>query len=29
MAMVYQPGYNVRYDYLQKKGFMLRDRGKA
>lgn len=28
MAMVYQPGNNVRYDYMQKKGFMLRDRGK-
>lgn len=28
MAMVYQPGHNVRYDYLQKKGFMLRERGK-
>jgi broad specificity phosphatase PhoE len=27
MAMVYQPGYNVRYDYLQKKGIMLRKRG--
>ena len=24
MAMVYQPGYNVRYDYLQKKGLPLR-----
>jgi len=24
MAMVYQPGTNVRYDYIQKKGFMLR-----
>ncbi|HRX47671.1 MAG TPA: histidine phosphatase family protein [Spirochaetota bacterium] len=29
MAMVYQPGHNVRYDYLQKKGFMLRERSKA
>ncbi len=28
MAMVYQPGHNVRYDYLQKKGFMLRERSK-
>lgn len=27
MAMVYQPGYNVRYDYLQKKGLALRKRG--
>ena len=27
MAMVYQPGYNVRYDYLQKKGLALRTRG--
>lgn len=27
IAMVYQPGHNVRYDYLQKKGFMLRKRG--
>ena len=24
MAMVYQPGTNVRYDYIQKKGFLLR-----
>ena len=24
MAMVYQPGTNVRYDYIQKKGFSLR-----
>jgi len=27
MAMSYQPGYNVRYDYLQKKGLVLRKRG--
>ena len=27
MAMSYQPGYNVRYDYLQKKGLALRKRG--
>lgn len=27
MAMTYQPGYNVRYDYLQKKGMPLRKRG--
>jgi broad specificity phosphatase PhoE len=26
MAMVYQPGTNVRYDYIQKKGFPLRKR---
>ena len=26
MAMVYQPGYNVRYDYIQKKGLALRKR---
>jgi broad specificity phosphatase PhoE len=26
MAMVYEPGKNVRYDYLQKKGFYLRKR---
>jgi broad specificity phosphatase PhoE len=26
MAMSYQPGYNVRYDYLQKKGLVLRKR---
>ena len=26
IAMVYQPGTNVRYDYLQKKGFPLRKR---
>jgi broad specificity phosphatase PhoE len=26
IAMVYQPGYNVRYDYLQNKGFLLRKR---
>ena len=26
IAMVYQPGHNVRYDYLQKKGFLLRKR---
>jgi broad specificity phosphatase PhoE len=24
IAMIYQPGTNVRYDYLQKKGFSLR-----
>lgn len=24
MAMIYQPGTNVRYDYLQKKGFLLK-----
>jgi broad specificity phosphatase PhoE len=29
MAMVYQPGNNVRYDYLQKKGFPLRKREEA
>lgn len=29
MAMVYQPGHNVRYDYIQKKGFMLRERSKV
>lgn len=28
MAMVYQPGHNVRYDYIQKKGFLLRERTK-
>jgi broad specificity phosphatase PhoE len=27
IAMLYQPGYNVRYDYLQKKGLPLRKRG--
>ena len=27
LAMVYQPGYNVRYDYIQKKGLALRKRG--
>jgi len=26
MAMVYEPGKNIRYDYLQKKGFYLRKR---
>jgi len=26
MAMVYQPGTNVRYDYIQKKGFLLREK---
>ena len=26
MAMSYQPGYNIRYDYLQKKGLPLRKR---
>ncbi|MFA5519767.1 MAG: phosphoglycerate mutase family protein [Spirochaetota bacterium] len=25
IAMVYQPGHNVRYDYLQKKGILLRN----
>lgn len=29
MAMVYQPGHNVRYDYMQKKGFLLRERVKS
>jgi broad specificity phosphatase PhoE len=27
LAAVHQPGYNVRYDYLQKKGMALRQRG--
>ena len=27
IAMSYQPGYNLRYDYLQKKGLVLRKRG--
>jgi len=26
IAMSYQPGYNIRYDYLQKKGLVLRKR---
>ena len=26
IAMAYQPGYNTRYDYLQKKGLPLRRR---
>ena len=29
IAMAYQPGYNTRYDYLQKKGLPLRQRGSS
>lgn len=29
IAMAYQPGYNTRYDYLQKQGLQLRSRAKA